>query len=82
MRVKIYSIFDHATQNYGQPFPSANDRAAERSFAALVANPTSMCCSCPTDFSLYHLAEFDDEIGGYTNCIPPNLICNATKFGV
>lgn len=68
MKRAVCAVFDSATRLYGQPFFVAHVGAALRSFVDEVNRKASdnQLSLHPEDFTLFHLADFDDETGGFS----------------
>ncbi|WNK14568.1 MAG: nonstructural protein [Microvirus sp.] len=80
MKTLLCSIYDEAIEVYYPPFHSVTLRDAERQFGLAATKPDSALFGSPQDYSLYHVATFDDHTATYENINPPSLICRATKF--
>lgn len=78
MFIEIYSIFDHATKAYMQPFFTNNRATAIRNFQATV-NPDSpnMISGNPEQFTLFYLGKYDDSTGTIENCPTPEPVMKA-----
>lgn len=69
MIFRVMAVKDRAANIYGQPFIVAHIGQAIRSFQDEInrkAEGNTMAAH-PDDFDLYHLANFDDGQGIYTN---------------
>ena len=62
MILGMYSIKDAKT-GYMTPVLEQNDAAALRNFAHAVNQPDGIMNSCPNDFALYKVAQFDTDRG-------------------
>lgn len=63
MKINIYTIFDSVSKTYNKPFYQSNDDTACRAFTNAINDSESQLSLNPSDFTLYYLAEFDDESG-------------------
>lgn len=63
MKIKVFSVFDNKGGNYGTPFFALEDGLAARLFGDLVNDNQSTVNKHPEDFSLFRIAEFDDQEG-------------------
>lgn len=63
--MKIYSVYDNASQSYGMLWISHNDVTAIRTFSMEVNNdvPNNMLRATPDDFNLIELGTFDQQTG-------------------
>ena len=80
MLLRVYSVYDQATETYGVPFFSMNHKVAERSFAQLVNDPQSTVHYNSQDFSLYHIGHFEDPTALLVPQVPPALIGRASSY--
>lgn len=58
MQLKLYSIYDTKSNLYSPPFSSFNDSTALRTMKQSLENN-----SFASDYVLYYISEFDDEVG-------------------
>lgn len=72
----VYSIRDELV-GFGGVVLDSNDPAAARGFFASLEKINS-----PQDYSLYHVADFDDQTGLITSVYPPVLVCRGFKEDV
>lgn len=65
MKMLICSISDRQMETYGRPFCCAAKGQAVRSFVDEVnrAAPDNLMFAHPEDFTLWHVADFDDQTG-------------------
>lgn len=63
MQTLMYSILDKGVQAFSQPFCAHNDYAARRVFERAVADPESIMSIKPSDFALFRIGSFDDDLG-------------------
>lgn len=61
MRYKCYSVFDSKVALYRSVMFFRNKGEAIRSFADAVANKDNLIGKYPEDFTLFEIAEWDDE---------------------
>lgn len=66
MHIGIYSIHDSKAQAFLQPFFSQTDATAKRSFEAAVNTPEHGFSIHPSDYTLFGIADFDDQTGVIT----------------
>ena len=68
MELNVYSIFDSAAQAFTQPFFMQNDGLAIRAFMDNVnSKEPNNICEHPEHFTLFKIAEFDDQTGTMKN---------------
>lgn len=60
-----------------------NKQAAIRNFAMAINNSTGLMGFAPGDFTLFHIADFDNEKGEVTSIWPVEQLATGTEvFGV
>ena len=67
MTKQFYAIHDRIAEKYTFLFESENDATAMRLFAKEQMRDESMLSKSPEDFTLWHVAEFDDKTATFTN---------------
>lgn len=67
MTSKVFTVYDSKADLWLNPFCMRSRGEALRSWAAVVNDEQSQFCKFPTDFSLFEVADFDDNNG---NVIP------------
>ena len=68
----VCCIRDQLT-GYMNPFVVVNENVAERDFKILINDPNNAMSYNPQHFDLYHLADFDSELGTISP-IEPTII--------
>ena len=63
MQVNIYSIYDSKAKAYLQPWFAANNLVAFRNCERSAKQPGSPFAEFPGDFTVFKLAEFNDDTG-------------------
>lgn len=74
MKQKIFCVRDDKVAAYMRPFFVRSHGEAERMFMDTVNDPQSQFNSHPTDFSLWFLGEYDDELGQFDTVAPQHII--------
>lgn len=77
MILKMYAVFDSATEMYGRPFFMVADGQAMRSFKDQVnaKDATNELSNHPDDFTLFALGDFDDNTGRFRVLdVPSSLV--------
>lgn len=67
----VVSVYDRALDAFGQPWFVPALGAAIRAFSDEVNNVGSPPNKHPDDYDLYHLGEFDESTGAFTNLEKP-----------
>lgn len=80
MKLNIYSMHDRLN-GYFNIFMDKSDEIAKRGFLATFkdAEKGSLFYSCPEDYSLYKLGEFDVESGVITPLPTPEFLVRGEK---
>jgi hypothetical protein len=80
MKVKIYAILDDKVGAFMQPFYAMQNGQAIRSLKDALADRNNTICRYPADFTLYHLATFDDTSGEMLPEEKPVFIARASDL--
>ncbi|AJK28233.1 putative nonstructural protein [Eel River basin pequenovirus] len=80
MKHKIVSVYDSAAAVYNKPFPVGTTALAVRGFVDALMAPDSDLAKHPTDYSLFIVAEFDDNTGTFTSVEPPECLAKAHEL--
>lgn len=78
--IEVFCIFDNKAKAFAQPFFLPNQAVAIRAFREVANDPTSQICKAPSDFELFSVGQFDDELG---KLLPANQLVSlglATLF--
>lgn len=84
MIYRVYSIRDRFS-DFMPPVLEQSDPIAMRNFEMAVSaqkRDTSIMAFRPSDFSLYHIADFDSDSGVLSAVVPPEIICSGDSFEV
>jgi len=75
MKLKLYSIRDIQTNQYGNPMTLVSNGQAIRTFSTEVnrEDKTNMMYTNPEDFELYQVGEFETETGIITATQPEQI---------
>jgi len=79
VKTMMFSVFDSKAAVFGTPFFMQREAMAIRAFTDLVNDPQTMVGKHPEDFSLFHVADFDDETAVSVSYAPRNL-CTASSL--
>lgn len=71
MKIQIFAVYDASTQMYAQPNFLASTLVAKRMWPEAANDPNTQIGKYPQDFTLFHLGEYDDETGKFTNLHTP-----------
>jgi len=73
MELKVFSIYDKATEAFNSPFFMLTKSEALRAFQNMARDEDTQISKNPLDFNLYMLGTFDNISGGFT--------CNLEDLG-
>lgn len=79
-KMKIYSIYDTKAEAYMQPWYARTKGEALRSFEQAVNDPQSQLSKHPSDFTLFELGEFDEQMGILTPNLSKYALGTAIEF--
>jgi len=80
MTLVVCSVFDAKAGTYGTPIFVINRGVAVRSFSDAVTSSGSEFAKHAADYSLYHIADYDNVSGMITKLNAPDFICHASDF--
>ncbi len=66
MKLQVFSVFDSKAEAFIQPFYSQTVGTAVRSFEQALQNEEHEFRKFAADYTLFHLGEFDQEEGHFT----------------
>lgn len=74
MKLQVMCVYDSVAKVFFRPFYVAIKEVGIRSFAAACNDAATELSRSPADYSLWHVAEFDDESGRF-DVFPQNVHC-------
>lgn len=81
MKLLAFSIFDDKAKAFTVPFFVPNKNLALRSFGDAVLDKSTGIFKHASDYKLYMVGEFDDNVGLFDNVLTtPEFIANAVDF--
>lgn len=80
MKLQLYTIYDAKAHVYQQPMFFLNQEVAVRAFSLACNDPASFLCQSPTDYSFFHLGEWDDDTATITTLNAPHCIGLASTY--
>lgn len=80
MIFKIFSVYDDAAAAYLQPFFTPTVGLAMRSMSDMLVDPKHPFTMHASQFTLFHLGEFDDATGAITMLPTPAAIGKCSEF--
>lgn len=82
MKIQVFSVYDSKTQVWGQPNFLLNKGAAMRAWGEAANDTQSNIGKHPADFTMFHIAEWDDETGTLTMLKAKENLGTALEFKV
>lgn len=82
MKFRMYSIRDSLT-GFMTPILEQSDPVAMRNFCMAIdvqKRDSSVMAFRPSDFSMYHIADFDSDSGVICPVLPVELVCSGDSF--
>lgn len=73
MTVQMYTVFDSAIGAYNAPFTARNDLHAKRILEHETKRAGSDIGKKPTDYTLFHIGEFDEDTGQIRPVMPTQI---------
>lgn len=80
MKLCVFSVYDSAAKAYIAPFVLPMVQMGHRVFWECANAPDHMFCKHPQDYSLYHVADFDDVSGVMTGFLEPLFMVSAKSL--
>lgn len=78
--LKVCAVFDNAVKAFSRPFFVRSRGEAMRSFIDECGNEKSELSKHPSDYSLWLIADFDEESGMFTPFSPGEVLLQAREF--
>jgi len=78
VKKSMFSVFDVKSSIFANPFTSTNVATATRDFTRACNDPQSDLFAFPADYTLFHIADFDDYTGEIT-LIQKTAVCTAAN---
>lgn len=78
MRFVVCAVYDVKAKVYSQPWFFNALAVAQRAFSDSVNDPSTHLFRNPTDYTLFHIGEYDDEVAVMTPCSHVSLGLAAT----
>lgn len=78
--MRIFAVYDHKAQDFGQPFFNQNTATALRAFTDLVNDPSTTVFKYPDDFTLFEIGHYESNTGIITPLELPQIIGNASEY--
>lgn len=80
MILQMMCVFDSKAAAFATPFFTSNVQVALRGFAHAANSTETDVGRFPEDFQLYHLGEYDDQLGTFDLFQPMRQIATAAQF--
>lgn len=79
--MKVCSVYDEKAEAYMPPSFVPAIGLASRDFSDALTNAESKMAKYKSDFSLYHVADFDTNAGSFSTIQPPRLVMKGSDIG-
>ncbi|AXH77039.1 MAG: nonstructural protein [Microviridae sp.] len=76
----VYSVFDKKAGVYCTPFVSHSDATATRDFRQAVNDPSTQVCKYASDFELFCLGAWDEDVGSLQPTASPVFVVNGMSL--
>lgn len=80
MKLQVFTVMDLKAETFMPPFFMNNTKLAERVFGDAVNDGEHMFNKHPEDYALYHVGEWEDEEGKFTNFDTPKSLGIAAQY--
>ncbi|WNK12731.1 MAG: nonstructural protein [Microvirus sp.] len=82
MKINMYTVLDHKSRGFSNPFYSLTDASAHREFTDAVndKNPRNQWNKHPADFALYHVGMFDTATAEVIPQQPIKMVVSADSI--
>lgn len=80
MKLKVFAVFDSAVKTYARPFLMQSTQQAVRAFGDLANDSSTEVHKHPQDYTLFEIAEYDEERGCYENLQTPHSLGVAIEY--
>lgn len=77
---RVYCVHD-SLSGFMHPILDQNDAMAMRNFSLMINETNTTMRFSPSDFSLYHIADFDTVSGEILPVVPPEVVCRGDSVG-
>lgn len=80
MKLQLYTVYDAKSHAYTQPMFFINEAVALRAFSQAANDPASYLCQSASDYSLFHIGEWDDDDATIKTLNAPHCLGLASNF--
>jgi hypothetical protein len=80
MILQVFTIYDSKIESYYKPFYALTKGEAIRSLTDELQQKDSMIAKHPSDYTLFHLGEYDDSTAQFNSLNTPHSLGVATEF--
>lgn len=80
MTLIVCAVRDSAVDAFMRPFCVPTVGMAVRSFQDEVKDPQSPMAKHPSDYELFQLGVFDEEVGRFDNAVSPRSLARALDY--
>lgn len=76
----VVAVYDAKLNLFKAPYPATTKGEAIRDFGDHARDEKSKLNKHPEDFTLFHVADWDEDSGQYTNLTAPVALASALEF--
>lgn len=80
MTLEVFAVYDSTVALYSKPFYSRSKGEALRSWVHIANDSESSIYKNPEDYTLFHMASFEEKTGLFTNLEQPLSMGQAQEF--
>lgn len=80
MEIKVFCIYDAKVEAFQKPIFFRTTGEALRGFIDLCGTPDNIFHKHPEDFTLFHIANYDESKGRFENLLAPVSIGTAIEY--
>lgn len=79
-KLKVFTVYDAKVEAYMQPFMLQSQGQAVRSWMDVVNDAKTQFSKHPEDFTLFYIADYDENTGRYENLTAPVPVATALEY--
>lgn len=79
-KLKVFAVYDSKLEAYARPFFMQTQGQALRGFMDVVNDPQTEISKHPEDFTLFYLADYNEDSGKFENHPAPQALGVALEY--
>lgn len=80
MKKLVFAVYDSKAETYKNPFMTLSKGEARRAWGDVANDKNNDIGKHPEDYTLFHIATFDEETGKYENVVAPESMGVAIEY--